>query len=330
VSRVVRDLPGDLPAAVFVVLHLPPRSESRLPQVLQAAGPLPASHARDGETPRPGHIYVAPPDHHLIVSNGRLALIQGPRENNVRPSVDPLFRSAADVYGAGLVGVILSGSLDDGTAGLASIAAAGGTTIVQDPHDALVAGMPRNAIDQVDVDHIAPADQIAGLIVKALRQPGKRPRRKTGPAPVGEHLDLICPECGGVLRHQDEAGVARFVCRVGHAFSPDTLYGAQEAKLESALWTAIRSLEESASLARRLAIQARDRGSFALAQRFEDREQDAAERADLVRSALLAFTELQALPEVAQAKGEGSDDAPVEEDQPVGQRADGDDAEGAA
>ena len=158
-TELVRGLPVDLPASVFVSLHVPPHGTSMLPQILSRRGPLPAHHARDGEPIEPGRIYVAPPDLHLLIHQGVVRLSRGPRENGFRPAIDPLFRTAARWHGPRVVGVILSGTLDDGTAGLLAIKERGGFAVVQDPDDALFPGMPRNAMDVVHVDHVLPASE---------------------------------------------------------------------------------------------------------------------------------------------------------------------------
>jgi len=156
-TQLVRGLPADLPAAVFVVVHVPAHGPSVLPRILSRSGPLPATHPQDGQAIRTGRIYVAPPDYHLLVKNGYVRLTRGPRENKHRPSVDSLFRTAARTYGPRVVGVVLSGVLDDGTAGLAAIKLAGGIAAVQHPDDALYPGMPQSALNNVAVDHALPA-----------------------------------------------------------------------------------------------------------------------------------------------------------------------------
>ncbi|HEU4628992.1 MAG TPA: chemotaxis protein CheB, partial [Gemmatimonadaceae bacterium] len=163
-QEVISRLPADLPAAVLVVLHVASGAPSVLPRILDRRAALGVSHARDGEPIVPGHVFVAPPDFHLLVKDGRLKLLRGPRENGVRPAVDPLFRSAADAYGPAVVGVVLSGTLDDGTLGLGMIKRAGGLAVVQDPDEALFDGMPRNAVERVRVDHVVPLAEIAPLL----------------------------------------------------------------------------------------------------------------------------------------------------------------------
>jgi two-component system, chemotaxis family, protein-glutamate methylesterase/glutaminase len=296
-TRIVRELPASFGAPILVVLHMPTTAVSRLPEILRRAGAMPASHASHGLAPRPGHIYVAPPDRHMVVSEGTLLLVEGPRENGVRPAADPLFRSVASWYRRRALGAVLSGTLDDGTAGLAAIRSKGGVTVAQDPADAIAPGMPASAIENVGVDHVVPAAAMPGLFtsfVAGQLLPVVHDRRLSSDASVP--VDLICPECGGVLRQFSEHGLLRFHCRVGHTYSPDALYAAQDGRLEAALWAAIRSLEESASMARRLAIAARERGATVTETRYREREREAAERADVVRSALLAVTPLDEMP----------------------------------
>ena len=157
--ELVSELPADLPAALFVVVHIQPYAVSRLPEILSRAGALPATHASNGEPIQPGHIYVAPPDRHLLVRQGRIALSRGPRENHSRPAIDPLFRSAARAYGSRVIGVVLSGALYDGSMGLLVVKTRGGMAIVQDPREAAVDSMPRSALRLVEADAVLPSSE---------------------------------------------------------------------------------------------------------------------------------------------------------------------------
>jgi two-component system chemotaxis response regulator CheB len=170
-SQLVRGLPPGLPAAVFVVCHFPAAARSNLPVILSRRGPLLAVHARDGETPYPGHIYVAPPDLHLTLENGAIRVQRGPRESFFRPAIDPLFRSAARVYGPRVIGILLSGILLDGIAGLLAVRAAGGMVVLQDPNDALLSSLPQSGLDLVGADHVVPARELASLLVHLTQQP---------------------------------------------------------------------------------------------------------------------------------------------------------------
>jgi two-component system chemotaxis response regulator CheB len=170
--RLVQGLPSNLPAALFVVHHFPASAVSVLPSILSRAGALPATHATDREPIECGRIYVAPPDRHLLLNNGRILVTRGPRENGHRPAIDPLFRTAAKAHGSRVIGVLLSGTMDDGTAGLMAIKRSGGMVVVQDPRDALYGGMPASAIEQVEVDHIVPASDLAPLLIRLVNEPG--------------------------------------------------------------------------------------------------------------------------------------------------------------
>jgi two-component system, chemotaxis family, protein-glutamate methylesterase/glutaminase len=298
-------LPADLPVAVFVVLHVPSTGSSALPDILGRHGPLPAGHVKNGQPIEPGRIYVAPPDHHLLLRAGHLHLSRGPRENGHRPAVDPLFRSAAREYATRVVGVILSGALDDGTAGLVAVKSRGGVAVVQDPGDALYPGMPTSALEHAEVDHVVPAAAMGALLARLASEPAAEP---PGPTPTdmkvevdvegfsleameGEHpgqpSGFSCPDCNGVLWAIEDGGLHRFRCRVGHAWSPKTLLTRQSESLEAALWIALRSLEERAALARRLAEPARRRGYRITATRFEEQANEAQQAARVVRDLLL-------------------------------------------
>lgn len=329
-TALVRNLPADLPIPILVVLHMSPTRSSRLAELLDRSGPLRAGRPESGQVPEGGRIYVAPPDRHMVLSGGRLFLLDGPRENGVRPAVDPLFRSAAASLRDRAIGVILSGTLDDGAAGMAAIQAFGGATIVQDPGDALSDGMPRAVLDLIEPDFVLPASGIGPVIADlAAGRLAARPHGPTegpealiaDPSTLEPHVaDLVCPDCGGSLAEVLAGPATRYRCRVGHVYSPESLFGMKTAELEAGLWAALRSLEESASISKRLAERSRRSGSAALARRFQERQDDVAQRADLVRQALQSLSELAgadvgretAVP-VAPGLDEGSRHGPGEE-----------------
>ena len=307
-TEFVRHLPADLPAAVFVVLHVPADGTSVLPQILNRRGPLPAEHPRDGTPILPGRIYVAPPNRHLLIKDGHLRLALGPRENGHRPAIDPLFRTAARSYGRRVVGVVLSGVLDDGTAGLIAVKMRGGLAIAQHPDEALYSGMPRSAIENVAVDHVLPIAQIARVLVDLAHQPVAAAGAESTPAALDMEADMAelapdalhdeerpgtpsgfgCPDCGGVLWELRDRELIRFRCRVGHAWSPDSLLAEQAEQLEEALWTALRALQESAALAHRIAERYQRQGQAAMQARFEQQARDAHSRAEVIRRVLLS------------------------------------------
>jgi two-component system chemotaxis response regulator CheB len=291
-AHMARGLPAGFPASVFVVCHYPPGGRSILPDILSRAGPLPAAHARDGEPFLPGHIYVAPPDRHLeLTADGRTRLTRAARENHFRPAVDPLFRSAARHYGPRVIGVVLTGSMYDGTAGLMAIRNDGGLAVAQDPQDALVAAMPQNATNIAGVDHLVPAAGLAALLVRLVREPPTPGQGEQSPMdPIERMPDVVeqdmkeqerngrrgdvsvftCPECGGALWQADEDGLVRFRCHVGHAYNGENLLAEQTEALEAALWTAVRTFREKSVLGRQLAARERARGNHEAAARFDE------------------------------------------------------------
>ena len=263
-TRVVRGLPADLRAAVCIVLHIAPGSPSMLAHILGRAGRLPCRSAQDGERLRQGVILVAPPDHHLVIEDGHVRVTVDPRENGHRPSIDVLFRSAAAALESRVVGVVLSGTRNDGSAGLALIKASGGATIVQDPKEAMYPGMPASAIASMAVDAIVPSELVASTIAAMVK--GEDPPRGSssedpdlGPA-AGEQVNPICPECGEALSDRAEAGVSQWECDVGHRYSPDALIDAQADSVEGALRAAVRAPAGRAALLGRMAQQAELRG----------------------------------------------------------------------
>jgi two-component system chemotaxis response regulator CheB len=298
----VAGLPLDFPASVLVVLHVPPTGSSALPGILSRAGPLLARHAREGDVLDGGTILVAPPDRHLIVYDDSVTLSLGPRENGHRPAVDVLFRSAARALGPRAVGIVLSGALDDGAAGMLALKLAGGVGIAQEPEDALHASMPRAAIAAGGVDHVLPVAKMPSLVGALLREevspdpPGEPPLMDVETAmaerdeqalnsidPPGEPSGLTCPDCHGSLFEIKEGGLVRYRCRVGHAWSPGSLVAQQSASHESALWIALRSLQEKAALTRELGERAATQGHRLTAESFERQAEDALRAAALVR-----------------------------------------------
>ena len=241
--------------SVLVVLHLPPSAGSALDRILARASRMQAARGDDGQVLRRGVMYVARPDHHLLVHDGHVRLSHGPRENGVRPAIDPLFRSAAEAFGDRAVGVVLSGTGDDGTAGLAFLRARGGMVLVQDPEDAAYREMPARAIEAVDVDVVGTPADLATAAAKRIAtfgSPSHVPTRSQEGGDRGVPSEFVCPDCGGTLFERPDGGVDRFVCRVGHAYSPESLLEHQDEHIENVLWSAVRAFEERADLARRM------------------------------------------------------------------------------
>lgn len=307
VSKLISGLPARFPAAIFVVIHITPSAKSVLASILSRAGSLPAVQAVDGQRIERGRIYVAVPNHHLLIKEGFVSVVVGPKENRHRPVIDPLFRTAARVYGSRVVGIILSGAGDDGVAGLHAIHNRGGITIAQDPSDAERAELPRNALEFATVDHVLPAAALAPLLIDLVGEPAphsepmtKMLQREAKMAevdlPTIEDEDkgsrpsaFSCPDCGGVLWEIENGDFLRFRCRVGHSYSGDALADEQDDTLEKGFWAAFRALEENASLARRLAARARGHGRHTIAERFTERADEAQANADAIRRMILRF-----------------------------------------
>jgi two-component system, chemotaxis family, protein-glutamate methylesterase/glutaminase len=322
--ELVSGLPADFPAAIFIVVHVPTDAPSMLPRILSRSGPLPAGHAQDGERIQPGRIYVAPPNHHLLVKPGAAWVIYGPKENGHRPAIDPLFRTTARSYRNRVIGVVLSGNLNDGSHGLRQVKALGGLTVVQDPDDALYPGMPSAAIELVDVDHVFPITALADLLVRLTREqipevpdvlrpdeveserPGKRGNEgelvnaRLGGAPSV----YTCPECRGNLWEIRDENLSRYRCRVGHSYTEDSLIHEKGESLEAALWSALEALEEQASLTQRMAQRALELGNSRRHTLLDQRVTDLEDRARLVREVLLT-----GLPKTLAAETAGAGEA---------------------
>jgi len=302
VQEVLRALNDDLPAAVFVVVHTAEDSPHLLVDIFSKATTLPIHYAQDREPIELGTIYIAPPDRHLFVKPGELRVVRGPKENNFRPAVDPLFRSAAQAYGERVVGVVLTGGLDDGTHGLLQIKWRGGTAIAQSPDDAIEPSMPRSAIERAGVDYILPAADIGPMLNKLTTRAAESPTAigidvsdvaeglvsalRLG-ADVNPSSPFVCPNCNGALWEQTEGNLLRYRCHVGHGFTAETLSRLQDDGVEQALWTAIRTLEEQAQLQLRLADRSSPGHISSMRDRFLANAADRRQTADLLRTLVL-------------------------------------------
>jgi two-component system, chemotaxis family, protein-glutamate methylesterase/glutaminase len=303
-GTVMRGLHADLPATVLVVLHLMSGGRSMLPQILSRSGHLAAAPAADGDPLVPGRVYVAPPDHHMLVRDGELHVNRGPRENGHRPAIDPLFRSAAQARGSRVIGVVLSGLLDDGAAGLAAIKERGGKAVVQDPEDAMFPAMPRAAIAATRIDCSVPVTEIPDVLMRLAGEPveadgGAERADRVEQDPTGLRLvegsptPISCPACGGAMWETTEDGVLRFTCQVGHAYSPQSMLAEQGSTVESAMWAALRILEERGQLLMRMA----ERQHGGARARFEQRAGEAEDHARRIRAVLLDHREIDAVGE---------------------------------
>lgn len=318
--KLVEGLPHDLPASMFIVWHMSPGVRGILPNVFSRIKTLPAAHAFDGEKIEQGRIYVAPPDRHLILDREHVRVTRGPKENRFRPAVDPLFRSAAYHYGADVIGIILSGALDDGTSGLWTVKQHGGIAIVQDPRDAEVPSMPQNALREVDVDHTLPVAQIPPTLIKLLNErQGKvrstenteDPKRMTllktevdiaaqdappirGVMDFGELTPYTCPECHGVLGKLRDGTFMRFRCHTGHAFTSDSLLATLTENIEDSLWSAIRSIDESILLLNHMGDHFAEENEPRLAALYFRKAIEAAKRNELIRGIVMSHEQLSA------------------------------------
>ncbi|MEN2786277.1 chemotaxis protein CheB [Sphingomonas qilianensis] len=257
---IVAALPADLDAAVFVTLHIGAH-RSDLPWLLARAGNLPAKHPRDDEPIVKGNIYVAPPDHHMLIEAGNIRLTKGPRENWARPAIDPMFRSAAQAFGRSVIGVILTGGLNDGTAGLFEVKTHGGFAIVQDPAEATASNMPQSALENVDVDHVLTAARIGQCLKElAAKQHAPDALENVSALVAPEEMDMdaqftlnkpvavTCPDCGGALRRSQLGSLMQFSCHIGHVYTMEVMLAAQFLAVERFVEQAMRSLSERAEL----------------------------------------------------------------------------------
>jgi two-component system, chemotaxis family, protein-glutamate methylesterase/glutaminase len=304
-KEILGRLPTDIPAAIFIVLHIPAHGIGILSTVAAAAGRLPVREAQSGMIIENGHVYLAAPDHHLLLAENHLMLGRGPRENMVRPAIDPLFRSAALHYGPRVIGVVLSGLLSDGAAGLSAIKRCGGIALVQDPKDAIADEMPLRALEATTVDLCVAGARIGDVLSDLVREApsavlpippeirleveiaaGER-IGSDNLVPVAHPAALTCPSCGGVLSQLKAGPPLRFRCQVGHAYTADTLAKEQESRVDEALRVALRIIEERAELVQRMAEDGRQSGRRAVAEMYETRSAEYRQYADMIRRVVL-------------------------------------------
>jgi two-component system chemotaxis response regulator CheB len=278
----VGGLPKGLPAAVMIVMHTSPEGPYLLPDILGRAGSLEVPKPREGDLIERGKLYIAPPGHHLLVKGDRINLSKGPKENRSRPAIDPLFRTAAVAYGPRVVGVILTGMLDDGTSGLSAVKERGGIAVVQDPEDALYSSMPKSAIRHVSCDYVLPVSAIASLLTRLASESATAPEKvpvtrlmeiearfvemetmsmKDMDA-IGSHAGVSCPECHGPIWKIKDGTLQRYRCHVGHAYSAQSMVAGQIEAQETHLWQALRLMKERVSLIEEMQAHAPHENGF--------------------------------------------------------------------
>jgi two-component system chemotaxis response regulator CheB len=294
-------LPADFPAPILVVQHIGSHP-SRLPEILSRRGPLAACHAADGDPIVPGRMLLAPPDRHMLVDGDAVTLTSGPKEHHARPAIDPLFLSAALMRGPGVIGVILTGRGQDGTAGLQAIKSCGGIAVIQHPEEAIASSMPRSASIYVDVDHRVGIANLPKLLQQLVAAPAV-PAAAVPPAnlvhelrltlsegdpiehlrAIGKPSPFVCPECSGGLWELNASRPMRFRCHTGHGYTLKTLQDAQSTQTDAALWSAIRALQERGQIMEMLASSNRESGEEAEAARFDEIALESRRHADLLR-----------------------------------------------
>ena len=302
---IAAQLPRDLPVPVFIVMHVSPHHRSHLPEILSQVGPLPAVHPQDGERIKNGMVYIAPPDHHLLIDDNHVAVKRGPKENGFRPSIDALFRSAAYSHGPGAIGVVLSGALHDGASGLWSIKRLGGIAIVQDPYEAEYASMPRSALEYVEADYKVRSTEIAPLLARLVqehfveevrmgtkKEKGEKERIATevqiaagtnisqkNILDLGELTPFTCPECYGALVRIKEGQLSRYRCHTGHGFSENVLLENIMQSISARIWQVARGLQEAQMLLEHMGQHMREAGEHDRAEQVFAKARDLGRRA---------------------------------------------------
>ena len=305
----VKALPADFPAPVFVVMHVPPDSPSLLPQLLSAGSALAARHPQNEEVVEAGVIYVARPDHHLLLEGNRVLVTRGPKENRFRPSIDALFRSAAYTYGPRVIGVVLTGYLDDGTAGLWSVQRLGGVAVVQDPRDAEQPSMPTNVLEFVAADYVLPLAELAALLTRLTRERAPAKTRlsaaeldllkieftiakqgggfELGIIDKGRLTPFTCPDCHGALTQLIEGKLIRYRCHTGHAYTVSALLSEVTESVESMLYSAMRGLEETKMLLHNLGMHFTETQQTKVAELFFRKADQTGQQARVVHQSIL-------------------------------------------
>jgi two-component system chemotaxis response regulator CheB len=304
-----KTLPADFPASIFVVLHVSPDSPSLMPELLNAVSALEARHPQNGETVRPGVIYLAPPDHHLLLEADQVLVTRGPKENRFRPSIDALFRSAAYTYGPRVLGVVLTGYLDDGTSGLWSVQRMGGLAIVQDPSDAEQPAMPTNALEFVEADYLVPLSQLGALLVRLTLEPAPAKTHlpaaeldllkieltiakqgggfELGIIDKGKLTPFTCPDCHGALTQLIEGKLIRYRCHTGHAYTVSSLLSEVTQSVETMLYQSMRGLEETKMLLHSLGMHFTETGQSQVANLFFEKADETGQQARIVHESIL-------------------------------------------
>ncbi|HEX2606312.1 MAG TPA: chemotaxis protein CheB [Flavisolibacter sp.] len=298
-------LPEKLDAAVFIVLHISPSTPSMLPHILSRKGKFEAIHPKDGDTIKKGHVYIAPPDHHLILEKDTVLVRKGPKENRFRPSIDALFRSAAYTYSTRVIGIILSGMLDDGTSGLWTVKRLGGVSMIQDPHDARFPDMPKNALESVEVDYSVPIGEMGAIIERLITEKNETNTMASEPEQeriqaeitiavqdnafemgimnMGPLTPFTCPECHGTLVAIEEGRIVRFRCHTGHGFTASALLDGVTKVVEENLWAAVRGLEETVMLLEQTAGKLNAQGNSKDAKVFDKKAKETRNKSQGIR-----------------------------------------------
>jgi two-component system chemotaxis response regulator CheB len=308
--ELVKTIPKDFDASIFIVLHVHPTSPSNLPQILSRFGQLDAVHPEDGDKIEKRKIYIAPPDHHILLEKeGRILVKKGPKENRFRPSIDALFRSAAYVYGPRVIGLVLSGLLNDGTSGMWSVKQMGGIGVIQDPDDALYDSMPINVQQEVEVDYTLPVKELSSLLVRLIAEEAPQVQEisayqmdlmkmevviaahdhsfELGIMNMGKLTPFTCPDCHGTLVSIKDGTTVRYRCHTGHAFTASTLLSGVTESIENQLWSTVRTFEEAIMLLDQIGTNFEEAGNNEAAKQFFNQADISRKRSEVLQKQVL-------------------------------------------